>query len=211
MGTSTEELSGEIAATRSRMASDIDALQDRVSPSAIVQRRKDAAKGRFGALRDKVMGTAQGVRDSAASTTSSATGSVQDTAHGIADRAHGAVDSAHGALGTAQDRVGGSVEGSPLAAGLVAFGAGVVLAGLFPASQKEAQVASVVADTVRDQGAPLLEEAKAAGQQLGQDLMGTAQEAAAEVKDTATESAANLKSEGQSAAEDVRSEVKPGD
>ena len=42
MGTSTEELSNDIARTRAELSQDVDALQDRVSPSAIMERRKYA-------------------------------------------------------------------------------------------------------------------------------------------------------------------------
>jgi len=199
MGSSTEELTSDIATTRERMAEDIDALQDRVSPSAIVHRRKQAAKGRVAGWRDKIMGTAQNAGFTAASTTAGAAGGVQDVYQGVSDRAHGALDTAQG-----------RVEGSPLAAGLVAFGAGVVVAGLFPATKREADVASTVVDTVRDQGAPLLDEARSIGQQMGQDLKQTATEAAAEVKDTAAESAAHVKDEGRSAAEHVRSDAQGG-
>ena len=47
MGQSTEELSNEIEETRRSMTTNVDALQDRVSPSAIVERRKAAARGRM--------------------------------------------------------------------------------------------------------------------------------------------------------------------
>ena len=112
---------------------------------------------------------------------------------------------------TSGGRVAGSdrVQGSPLAAGLVAFGAGVVIAGLIPASQKEAQAASAVVDTVKEQGAPLVEHAKSVGQQMGQDLKDTAADAASQVEDTATESAGHIKEEGRSSAQNVRSEVQP--
>ena len=46
MGQSTEELRAEIEQTRQSMTADVDALQDRVSPSAIVERRKQAARSR---------------------------------------------------------------------------------------------------------------------------------------------------------------------
>ena len=46
MGQSTEELKAEIEQTRQSMTTDVDALQDRVSPSAIVERRKQAARSR---------------------------------------------------------------------------------------------------------------------------------------------------------------------
>ena len=46
MGQSTEELRSEIEQTRQSMTADVDALQDRVSPTAIVERRKQAARSR---------------------------------------------------------------------------------------------------------------------------------------------------------------------
>lgn len=196
MGQSTEELSSEIAGTRQKMASDLDALQDRVSPSAIVDRRKAAARDRVSGWRDKVMGSAHGARSGVSSTGSSAAGSVQDAAHGVADRAQSAVGTAHG-----------QVQGSPLAAGLVAFGAGVVIAGLFPATRAEASAASAVVDTAQDKGQPLIEHARSVGQDLKEDLQASATQAAQQVKETATESASRVQDEGQSAVESVRSDA----
>ena len=109
MGQSTEELNVEIAQTRQSMSANVDALQDKVSPAAIVERRKEAARGRVRGVRDKVMGTTHHVGSSASGAASSATGSAQ-----------GAVDSVKG---TAQERIAGT----PLAAGLVAFGAGMIV------------------------------------------------------------------------------------
>jgi Protein of unknown function (DUF3618) len=62
MGQSTEELTSQIEDTRQRMASDLDTLQDRVSPSAIVARRKQAAYGRVASVKDRVMGSADTAR-----------------------------------------------------------------------------------------------------------------------------------------------------
>ncbi len=200
MGQSTEELTSEIAGTRQRMASDLDALQDRVSPSAIVERRKTAAKDRVSSIKGKVMGHAQGVRSSTSSTTSNVAGNVQGSVSGAAGSVQGAASSAASAT---QDRI----EGSPLAAGLVAFGAGMVIAGMFPATRREAAAASTIIDTAQEKGAPLMEHAKSVGQEMGQDLKQTATEAAQQVKETATDSAARVKDEGQSAAETVKSEA----
>ena len=102
MGQSTEELTSQIEDTRQRMASDLDTLQDRVSPSAIVERRKQAVRGGISSIKDKVMGTAQSATDSVSEGMSGTGSSV---------------------AATAQERF----EGAPLAAGVVAFGAGVVL------------------------------------------------------------------------------------
>ena len=194
MGQSTEELTSQIEDTRGRMASDLDALQDKVSPSAIVQRRKEATRNRISSLRDRVMGTAQ-----------SAGGTVSDkvpSPSGMASSVQGGVQSG---VSSAQDRV----QGSPLAAGLVAFGAGVVVASLLPASQREAEAAHRVVETAKDKGQPLMDDAKEAGQQLGQDLKERATEAAQQVKDSATESAQQVKNEAQSSAESVKSEAQP--
>lgn len=198
MGSSTEELTSDIATTRERMSTDIDALQDRVSPHAIVERRKHAVRSRMGSLRDKVMGTAHGVQSDASSMTSSAKERAAGTAHQVADRAHAAAD-------TAQEEI----EGSPLAAGLVAFGAGAVIAGILPASQKEAQVASSAVDTAREQGLP--QEARQVGQDVARGVKQSARDAASEVKETASDSAEHLKGEGREAAEHVRSNARgPG-
>ena len=190
MGQSTEELSGDIATTRQSLASDLDALQDRVSPSAIVERRKQAARSRVGGIRDKVMGTALSAKDS------------------VTGKAQGAAGSALGAVGGTQDRVQDSIQGSPLGAGLVAFGAGMVIAALLPASDKEARAGAQLVATAQDKAQPLVEQAKSAGQDVAHNLAESAAEAAQEVKETATEGAQRVKSEGQSAAESVQSEVK---
>lgn len=84
MGQSTEELSRDIAGTRRDLASDLDALQDRVSPQAIVERRKAATRDRVRSARDKVMGTAHEARGGVAGTASGATDTVRDQAHGAA-------------------------------------------------------------------------------------------------------------------------------
>jgi len=192
MGQSTEELNSQIEDTRQRMASDLDTLQDRVSPSAIVERRKQAVKGRFASAKDKVMGTAHSAKDSVTSSASSAGSSVTS--------APGA------AVGTAQSQV----EGSPLAAGLVAFGAGLVIASLVPASRVEAEAAHRVVETAKDKGQPLLEEARAAGEEVAGQVKRSATEAAQQVKESAQDSAQTVKEEGQSSAETVRGQSSSG-
>lgn len=195
MGQSTEELTAQIEDTRGRMASDLDALQDKVSPSAIVQRRKEATRNRISSVRDKVMGTAHG-----------AGGAISDKVPSPSGVAGSVQDGVQSGVSSAQDRV----QGSPLAAGLVAFGAGLVVASLLPASQREAEAAHRVVETAKDKGAPLMDEARQAGQQLGQDLKERATEAAQQVKDSAADSAQQVKSEAQSSAESVKSEAAPG-
>ena len=189
MGQSTEELRAEIEQTRQSMTYDVDALQDKVSPSAIVERRKEAARSRARGMRDKVMGTAH----SLGSSTSGTAGSTMDSATG----AVGSVK------GTAQDKV----QGAPLAAGLVAFGAGMIVSALIPASETEAVAAGHVVDAAKEHGQPVVDQAKSVAQDVAEDVKETATQAAAEVKDTAAEGADRVKSEGQSGVDEVRSQA----
>jgi len=189
MGQSTEELSSEIAGTRRSLASDLDALQDRVSPSAMVERRKAAARGSFHSMRRRVMGSVQDVRDNATGTAQSAV--------------HATTGSAQGVAGAAQDRI----EGAPIAAGLVAFGAGMVLASLIPAADKEARLGARALDTVKEQAKPVVEDAKSAAADVGRSLGESAGQAAQQVKDAATEGTDRVREEGRSAAESVRDDA----
>ena len=163
MGQSTEELSTDIAGTRQNLASDLDALQDRVSPQAIMDRRKAAVRGRVSSVKEKVMGSGH----SASSTASSTVG---DTA----------------------SAVGQQVQGSPLGAGLVAFGAGLVVAGLFPATRMESNVAQKATDLAQEHGQPLKDEAASAAREMGDNLKEAGTKAADEVKSTAQDSAARV-------------------
>ena len=196
MGQSTEELRAEIEQTRQSMTSDVDALQDKVSPAAIVERRKQAARSRMLGVRERVMGTAQ----SASSSASGTAGSAKESAVG----AVGSVkDTASNTVSGAQDKV----QGSPLAAGLVAFGAGMIVSALIPASEKEAVAAGHVVDAAKEHGQPVVDQAKSMAQDVAQDVKETATQAAQEVKDTATDSAERVKSEGQSGVDEVRSQT----
>ena len=174
MGQSTEELTNQIEDTRQRMASDLDTLQDRVSPSAIVERRKRAVRGRFSSVKSKVMGSGQSAGDSVSSAASSA-----------------------------QERF----EGAPLAAGLVAFSTGVVIASLLPSTRAEAEVAHRVVETAKEQGQPLLDEARSAGEEVVESVKRQATDAAQQVKGSAQESVQTVKDEGRSSAESVRDQA----
>ncbi len=179
MGQSTEELNQQIAADRENLAYDVDALQDKVSPSAVVARRKAAATGRLHDLKDRVMGSSQ-----------SAVGSGKD-------RAGSATDTVSNAASTVEQRV----EGSPLGAGLVAFGVGLMVAALVPATEKEAQAAAKVKDVAQDKGQPLADAAKSAASDVADQMKQSGQQAVAEVKDTAQQSADRVKDEAASSTE----------
>lgn len=200
MGQDTEELTttpADIAATRENLSRDIDELADKVSPARVVDRRMEAAKGRFGSVKEKVMG--------AVPTPSSSSGSGGGIGDAVSSAKGSVSDTASGAVGAVESRT----QGNPLAAGVVAFGAGMLISALIPPSEKEAEVAQRAVEAAKEHAQPLVDEAKSVGQQMGQDLKESATQSAQEVKATAESSVQNVRQEGQSSAQAVKDEAKP--
>lgn len=194
MGQNTEELTttpADIEATRSNLTRDIDELTDKVSPARVMDRRKEAAKSRVGSIRNKVMGSASNAGGSLSDTASSASGSVSDTTGG--------------AISGLESRT----QGNPLAAGVVAFGVGMLISALIPASEKESQVAQKLTEVGKEQGQPLIDEAKSVGQDMAAVLKESAADSAQQVQATAQDSVETVKQEGQSSAQTVRDDASP--
>jgi len=190
MGEDAEGLKRDIEGTRGELTRDVDALADKVSPSRIVGRGMERTRGRLSNVRDRVMGTAQ-----------DAAGSVEEGASSVGETVTG---SASDAAGIVKEKT----QGNPLAAGLIAFGAGWLVSSLLPASQKEAELASKAVDTAKEHGQPLAREAADVGGEIGQGMKSRAQEAIESVKSTAAEAVSTVKDEGRSSASIVTDEVK---
>jgi len=205
-GTSTTP--ADIEATRASLSRDIDELTDKVNPARVVDRRKEAAKGRLGSLRNKVMGAAPDL-DAVKSRVPGVGSGSGSTGPDVGERASGMASSVSGTASGAVDTLGAKAQGNPLAAGLVAFGAGMLLSALLPASEKETQVAQKAVDAAKEHGQPVLDEAKSVAQDMGADLKDSAAQSAQQVKDTAQESVANVKAEGQSSAQTVKDDATP--
>lgn len=180
----------DVEATRADLSRNLDELTDKVNPQRVVQRRKDAARQGLSSVKDKVMGSAQDARDRVSGGTSSGAGSVK----GSAQQGVGALES--------------TTAGNPITAGLVAFGAGMLISALLPASTKEAEAARRVVETAKEQGQPLLDDVKSRGQDLGKDLGDKAAQAAQDVKAQAQDSAANVKQEAQESAGQVKDDAR---
>jgi hypothetical protein len=208
----------QIEATQRELSYDVDALNEKVNPARVVDRRVTAAKGRITSVKEKVMGSAQNARSSVMGTAhdtrsgaqyhaQSAAGTVQDTASSAAESVQGAAQSAVSAVQQAPDTVVRQTQGNPLAAGLIAFGVGWLVSSLMPASEKERQLAQQAETAVRENKDALLAPAKQAAQEIGDQLKPAAQQAVEEVKATAQDAAQTVKQEGQSAAQDVQGQA----
>jgi len=189
---SEEQLTTDIEGTRQDLSRNLDELNDKVNPSRVIERRKEATRSRFVGMKDKVMGSAQSASPSGA---------------GVGDKVSGAKDSVSDSAQGAVQAVEARTEGNPLAAGVVAFGAGWLISSIIPASQKEADAAARLVETAKEHGQPVVDEAKSMGQDIGQNLKEKAADAAEEVKSSAQSSAENVKQEGQSSAQTVKDDA----
>src|SRR5215210_9531140 len=167
----------QIEQTQRELSYDVDALNEKVNPARVVDRRVTAAKGRITNVKEKVMGSAQDTSSQAHGMASNAAGSVQGAASSAADSVSNAASTAAGAVQQAPDQVIRQTQGNPMAAGLIAFGVGWLVSSLLPASQKEQQLAQQAESAVREHKDALLEPAKQAAQEIGEQLKPAAQEA----------------------------------
>ena len=212
-----DEIRAEIERTRHQLGQDVDALAEKVSPTKAVSRQTNRMKDGLLSVKENIMGSPEDHRRQP---------SMGDRAHAAADDArasmHGAADQASDAMGHAGDRVSGWADdaqhavqqapaqlrgrtaGNPLAAGLVALGAGWLLGSLIPSSDAEQQAAR----RAKDEAAPFLDKARQQATEVAQEIREQvepeAREAAASLKDSAAESAQNLKAEGQDKAQELK-------
>ena len=202
-----EAIRRQIEQTQRELSYDVDALNEKVNPSRVMDRRVSAAKGRFSRARERVMGSAHDTRASAQYRTQNAAGTVQDKAQGAAESVQGAAQQAAQAVQQAPDTIVRQAQGNPLAAGLIAFGVGWLVSSLLPASERERQLAQQAESAVREHKDTLLQPAKEAAQEIREELQPAAQQAVQEVKSTAQDAAQTVKQEGQSAAQDVQGQA----
>jgi hypothetical protein len=213
-----EVIRRQIEATQRELSYDVDALNEKVNPARVMDRRVTAAKGRLTSAKERVMGSAQNARNSvmgsAHDTTATtqyhaqnAVGTVQDTAQGAVESVQGAASSAASAVQQAPDTIVRQTQGNPMAAGLIAFGVGWLVSSLLPASDKERQLAQQAETAVRENKDALLAPAKQVAQEIGEELKPAAQHAVEEVRSTAQDAASTVKAEGQSAAQDVQGQA----
>ena len=189
MSENPDVIRADIEATRARLGTNVDAVADKVTPSHIVQRQTDKVKENvrdavFG-VKDKVMGAA----DHTAGNVHSATGSAGTH-----------LGDAGAAIGDAPAQLKSRTQGNPMAAGLIAFGAGLLVSSLIPASQKEREAA----DALKTAAEPLTTELTEAAKNVAEGLKEPAQAAMENVKASAADATEHVKAEGQGAVTDVK-------
>jgi gas vesicle protein len=177
MSENPDDIRSEIEQTRRRLGTNVDAVADKVTPSHVVRRQTEKVKDAVFGVKESVMGTADD----------------------LVDGGRSAIDDAGAAIGDVPRRLADKAQGNPLAAGLIAFGAGLLVASLIPASEKEKEAAAALKEAAE----PLTNELAAAAQDMARDLQEPAQEALENVKSAASDAVENVKEESQTAVSDV--------
>jgi Protein of unknown function (DUF3618) len=214
-----DEIRADIERTRATLSNDVDDLAESVKPQSVARRQVDKVKDAVGSVKERVMGSDDDEYDSGAMGTvtdkaSTAKDAVADRAYAakdaVADRAYAAKDTvsekayeARDAVREAPTAVKRKTQGNPLAAGVIAFGLGMLVSSLIPSSEKERQAVSTLQENLE----PVKEKATEVARDMGESLRPAAQEAADSVKSTAQEGVESVKQEGQSAAQDVKGQA----
>jgi hypothetical protein len=193
MGATPDQLKEDIERTRAELTSDVDSLADRVVPGRVIRGRAASLRTSAVGVKDRMMGSAAQTSQATSETVGSAAGAVATTAQELPGRA-----------------VAGA-QGNPLAAGLVAFGAGLLVATLLPETQTEVQAAGAVRERAPELTQPITDAAKEAANQVKDALVPAAQSAAHDLQESAAGAVQQTKQHaheaGAGVADDAKSSV----
>jgi uncharacterized protein YjbJ (UPF0337 family) len=192
MAEEPDRLRQDIENTRASLTRDVDMLADKTSPTRVAQRR-------WSAVKERVMGTSEHARHAAADRTSSAMGTVQDKAGAVQDKAGEAAHQAADSVRNAPQAVAQQTQGNPLAAGIIAFGVGMLAATVIPVTDVERRAGQQLKDNAGD----LTDQVKDVAVEMKDDLSGSVQQAVGQVRETATDAAQTTKDRAQSSAQDA--------
>jgi len=173
-----EQLRRNIERTRAELSDNVNALGDKVNPGSIAKRQVGRVRGAAVSVKDAVLGSASDAADTG-----------QRVAGNVGD-----------AMADAPTAVARKAQGSPIAAGLIAFGAGLLVSSLLPASRAEQQAAQTVKDTAQ----PLVDDLTDTAKEIAGNLQEPAQHALEEVKTTATQATDTVRGDATTAAADVK-------
>jgi hypothetical protein len=162
-----DRLKDDIAATRSDLARDVDALADRTLPGRVARRRWDRMRERMQSMSERLMGPPSDMAAEAAE-------KVGDVATAVKH---------------APQRITQGAQGNPLAAGLIAFGVGLLTASWMPTTGLERRVGQQLKENATDLVEPLREPLASSAHELKATVTESVVDAADRVKETATQAA----------------------
>jgi len=186
-----DEIRADIERTRAALSHDMEDLAETVRPTSVAKRQVDKVKEAVGGVKERVMGS-------------------DENEEAIADRAPAADDTlsekaseARVAVRQAPRRVKRMAQGNPLAAGVIAFGIGMLVSSLIPPTEKEREAVSQLRENLE----PVKEKATEVAREMADSVKQSAHDAAESVKAVITEGTGTVTQEGQTAAADVRDQA----
>ncbi|WP_394619984.1 DUF3618 domain-containing protein [Lentzea sp. JNUCC 0626] len=173
---------------------DANRLVDRTSLSRIAQRRTEKIRGGLARMRDSVMGSASGTKSTMQSQAHQAGDAVADNAGRAAD-----------AVQDAPRQAMRQTRGNPVAAGLIAFGGGLLVASLLPRSQAEQEVVEEIGERASGAIEPAKHALAESAGHLKDDTTSDVRDAADEVRQAASDAARTTAEHGRAVVHDVKS------
>ncbi|MBT2467472.1 DUF3618 domain-containing protein [Streptomyces sp. ISL-66] len=201
MGTTPDELRNDVEYRRAHLARKVDLLADRMAPRKVARRKVSSMRHQVSGVKERVMGTAQ---DAAHGTA----GSLGQATDSIAETAKEAGSSVQEAVQQAPSQIKRQTQGSPLAAGLIAFGAGMLASALLPTTEVEERAGQQLREHSEELLEPVKQTALHAAQEVREELREPAAQAVESVKSTAREAVATTTDHAQSAGEETAEELR---
>lgn len=165
-------LKQDMESRRASISHTIDELENRVHPGRVTARGKYRVRQQVTSWKDNIMGAAD-----------DGTGRMKDRMSGMADTA-----------GQAPQQMVSKAKGNPLAAGLIAVGAGAIIGGLLPTTrQEERMVEDMQPDLNR-----AASEVREAGMSMAEDVKESVSESVEHVKESVKSSAQEMTDQAKS-------------
>lgn len=176
-------LRADIERRREEIGDTLDAIGDRVSPGRMIERRRNRMADGVRGIRERIVGT------------------VSDGAHRVGDATGSATDS----MKDAPDVIREQTAGRPLAAGMVSFGLGFLVAAALPKSDPEARAARAL----MEKAGPIKDELASAGREVMEDVKQEATERGRRVADEASAAASSVTQTAKHEAAAAKEEIRP--
>lgn len=211
MGTTPDELRGEVEARRTHLAHNVDLLAERITPRRVVRRRMDATRSRLTSVKEQVMGSVSETGTAAGGSARQAAAHTGDSAGQLSDQVGGTISDTAGRLAEtarqAPAQVRHQTRGNPIAAGIIAFGAGMLAGTLLPVSEAEQRAGAQLREHADGLLEPVKQAATDAVQEVKEELREPAHEAVESVRATAQDAVRTTTEAGRQAAQTTASDL----
>jgi hypothetical protein len=169
----TDELRRDMQERRAAISDTVDQIQNRVSPSHVAARGRYRVRTRVVRWKDNIMGQ------------------MEQGDGGMRERAGEMTESVR----QAPSAVERYTRGNPVAVGLMAVGAGALIASMLPETRQEQRMAQRIQPEMEKAAS----EMKEAGREVAEDVKDTAQEGMSRVQESAKSAGQEVKEEARGA------------